>query len=73
MQLPMILLTNAVGAEKIVFFFANGTGHVQLKRILRKKMALMKLEDIVQHKDLMAKKFCEKKFLKYFLLVGLLK
>ena len=67
MQLPMILLTNAGGAEKIVFFFfANRHGHVQLKGILRKKMALMKLEDIVHHNDLMAKKFCEKKFLKYF-------
>ena len=27
-------------------------------------MALMKLEDIVQHEDTMTKKFCEEKFLK---------
>ena len=36
----------------------NRLGHVQLKGNLEKKIALMKLEEIVQQEDAMAKEFC---------------
>ena len=41
----------------------NRLSLVQLKGNLEKKMALMKLEDIVQHEEAMAKEFCDDKFL----------
>ena len=40
-----------------LFFFVNRHGQVYLKRNLRKKMGLIKLEDIVQHEDAMTQKF----------------
>ena len=42
-----------------------------LDQNLGKKMALMKLEDIVQHEDVIAKKFSEEKLLKLIFLGGL--
>ena len=41
----------------------NRLGHEQLKGNLEKKMALMKLEDIVQQEDAMATEFCDDKII----------
>ena len=49
---------------KQVTVSVNRHGHVQLKGNLEKKIALMKLKDIVQLEDTIGKKFWDVKFLK---------
>ena len=48
---------------KQLIILVNRLGHVQLNGKLEKKMALMKLEDIVQQEDAMATEFCDDKII----------
>ena len=67
LKISLSLLKSEAEEWQSDIFFVNRHGQVTLKRNLRKTMALIKLEDIVQHEDAMTKKFCEEKIWSRFL------